>query len=331
MHSLARGPWKDICFSSARGRLPIWPLVIVGMLCLGWLAVAAWAEPSGSSAAADSLIVPDCRVLFTERRTLASERSGVVSLVVDEGQSVESGDIVFQLDDRAPRAALAVAEARAASDVSVRSAEKAAELARAEYDIRVLANRNSPAGSSVFPASEILRRQLAAEAAELEVESARQKLNVLERERDQAQAELAGYTRKSPMAGQVARVYRDAGETVQQSEPLLEVVNTGEVRIEGFVPVEQVFHLRVGQRVTIRLDFPNADLPVEHETFTGTLGFVDSSVQPISRSVRVWAEVENRDDILRDGLTAVMTIDTGNSPAGGPVRFESQAGESRDR
>ena len=43
-------------------------------------------------------------------------------------------------------------------------------------------------------------------------------------------------------------------------------------------------------------------------TFTGRVGFVGVKVEPISQKVRFWADVENRDNLLRDGTTATLTI-----------------------
>jgi hypothetical protein len=42
--------------------------------------------------------------------------------------------------------------------------------------------------------------------------------------------------------------------------------------------------------------------------FYGKIVFVDVSAQPVTGQVRVWAEVENRDNILRAGLNARMAI-----------------------
>ena len=45
-------------------------------------------------------------------------------------------------------------------------------------------------------------------------------------------------------------------------------------------------------------------------TLAGRVGFVGLKVEPISRKVRFWADVVNRDNLLRDGSTATLTIQT---------------------
>jgi multidrug efflux pump subunit AcrA (membrane-fusion protein) len=82
------------------------------------------------------------------------------------------------------------------------------------------------------------------------------------------------------------------------------------VRIEGYVPVEQVWQLKVGQPVRVQLDLGgDQKLPMEQEIFTGTLGFVDVTVQSVAGTVRIWAEIENRKELLKDGLSARMSIE----------------------
>jgi multidrug efflux pump subunit AcrA (membrane-fusion protein) len=58
----------------------------------------------------------------------------------------------------------------------------------------------------------------------------------------------------------------------------------------------------------VQLNIPKADLEVEKQTFEGRIGFVDAQSSPGTDKVRVWAEVDNHDNILRGELLATMTI-----------------------
>ena len=51
------------------------------------------------------------------------------------------------------------------------------------------------------------------------------------------------------------------------------------------------------------------DLPIEREVFDGRISFVDSEIDPATRTCRVFAEVENRGGLLRSGLECRMEID----------------------
>jgi hypothetical protein len=50
-------------------------------------------------------------------------------------------------------------------------------------------------------------------------------------------------------------------------------------------------------------------LPIERVTFPGRIAYVDLKVEPVTHRVKVWAEVSNQNGILKDGLTARMSID----------------------
>lgn len=265
----------------------------------------------------ESIPVLECNVLFPERRTLASERSGILAEVVKEGDTIDAGDVVIRLKDDVPRSAFAVADARASSDVDVRLARKEREAADVEYQAALEANRKLPAFSDV----EVRRLQVAAEAAALRIEQADHELEIHRRLRDQARDELHTYSITSPISGMVTRAFKGSGEAVQVGEPVLEVVNTQVARVEGFVALADAPRVKPGMPVIVRVNLPvdagaspdRARSPTI-KPFEGRLGFVDVSVQPVTRVVRVWAEVDNRDALLRDGLTATMTIDLAAPP-----------------
>jgi multidrug resistance efflux pump len=262
----------------------------------------------GSLPTSSTITVEDCRILLTQRRIISSQRAGVIRLVQDEGVSVSVDDTLVQLEDAVPQTALAAAAARVESDVEVRLSQKAAEAAHAEHQVVVRANETR---ADSFPASEVLRRRLAVEQADLETELARHRLTIAERELEQAQAEVDAYARRSPIDGLIIRVFKRAGESVQVGEPILEVANADIVRVEGFVVLQHVWQLGVGCPVTVRLDLSDLELPAEQATFDGTLGFVDPTTQPVSRTVRVWADIQNQDQLLREGLPARMKIAIG--------------------
>ena len=104
-------------------------------------------------------------------------------------------------------------------------------------------------------------------------------------------------------------MFKKCGEAVAEGEPILELVNTSRVKVEGYVHLRDLDSVRVGSLVSVQLDVPDADLPSERLTFPGRIAYIDVKVEPVTHSVKVWAEVSNRDGILKDGLTARMAID----------------------
>jgi multidrug efflux pump subunit AcrA (membrane-fusion protein) len=103
-------------------------------------------------------------------------------------------------------------------------------------------------------------------------------------------------------------VFKSKGEAVRQGDPIIELSSTKRVRVEGYVNVKDIWNVKRGNRVMVKLDVEDMELEVEKEVFYGKIVFVDVSAQPVTGQVRVWAEVENRDNILRAGLNARMAI-----------------------
>jgi membrane fusion protein, multidrug efflux system len=275
--------------------------------------VFAQARPAGESPGRASLpiVVPDCRVLLLDQVTLAADRSGVLSATMPrEGDRVKEGQIVARLRDSVAVAAVAVARKKADNDVEVRYAEKAAAVARTEYERSVEANRRL---AGTVPDIELKRLQLAAERATLQIEQASHDLEVKRLERVQAEADLGTYTVEAPFDGVITRVIRSRGESVRQGDPVVEVASTARVKIEGEIPLKQGFRVKPGQTVAVQLELDDLPPDVEKKAFAGKIVFVDVTAQPVSGRIRIWAEVENQENLLRAGLPAKMTIETGNA------------------
>ena len=292
--------------------IPSFRLIV---LCAGLWAITLGQHSGGEDkvpARPPILKVEHCRVLFIDRRVISAGGTGVIAEIVDEGARVSAETVLIQLQDRVPRAALAAAEAKAESDVEIRLAEKATEAAKLDLAAVRAANALAP---EAYPHVEVERLRVKQEQADLETERARQQLKIAQRERDQAAAELASTRIVAPIGGLVTKRLKAIGEGVQPADPILELVNTDRVRIEGYVPLDQLWKLQVGQTVRVQLDLGGErPLPVEQEVFTGQLGFVDVTVQSVAGTARIWAEVQNRKELLKDGLSARMTIDLSEPP-----------------
>ena len=156
---------------------------------------------------------------------------------------------------------------------------------------------------------EVQRLKLAAERSLLQIEQAQHRFAVSLLTAKEARAQLDSHGVKAPFDGIITRIYKQKGEAVRQGDPILEMVSTNRVRVEGYVNVSDANNVRQGSFVQVQLDIPSVELDIERETFEGRIVFVDVTTQPVTGQIRVWAEVANRDNILRAGLTATMIID----------------------
>lgn len=112
-----------------------------------------------------------------------------------------------------------------------------------------------------------------------------------------------------------------------QGTPILELISTRTVKVEGYLPIEDVWSVKRGDVVEVQIDIPDRDLAIENEVFQGKISFIDSTVSPVTHGARIWAEVQNPDEKLIEGLYAKMTIKHGRRASGAA----KNSGTSRNR
>jgi macrolide-specific efflux system membrane fusion protein len=265
--------------------------------------------------------VPHCLVSLIEEVQIPAQEAGVLSeLKAQEGDQVETGALLAQIDDKAARhqrdvavAERAISEAKAKNDVNVRYADATRRVAASEYQLNVDANVKVPGTKSAVELQKLL---LTVEQAKLQIEQAEheQRLAGLETDANTAKVSLAedDIRRRSilaPVNGEVVETLFRAGEWVKPGDPVIRIVRLDRLRVEAFLNAEQFSPGEVKGRaveVTVRLERGRV------EKFAGRVVFVDPRVQA-GGEYRIWAEVDNRQNngqwLLRPGLSAVMTID----------------------
>lgn len=258
----------------------------------------------------DGRIVAEAgKVLLDAEATLATDQPGTLDYVsAREGERVVKGEVIAKLQSNVAEAALAVAEKKASSQIDILYAEAAYEVAVKELQKSKTANLIDPGN---VPAIDIARLELSAERARLQIEKAKLDHQVALLERNQREAELARYTIESPLNGIVTEVLKYPGEAVQQGDPIMHVVNTDVVRVEGFVSVAEAARIKPGDPVKARIGIDRLDEPpleLADMIFEGIVMFVDPTVANVGGDIRVWARVENPDNLLKAGLPAKLTI-----------------------
>lgn len=250
--------------------------------------------------------LPKCSIKLLDSVVLASDRPGLISFVEPkEGDDVRKDQELVFLKDEGLVALFNIAKLKAENDVNKRFAEKSAAVALAEFRKMEESNRKVP-GS--IPSTEVERARLNYEKGILQGEQAEHEQNVAKREMEKAAAELKTCRIEAPFDGTVRKVLKHKGEAVTQGTPILELISTRTVKVEGRLPVEDLWSVKRGDRVEVKIDFPDRELEIENEVFEGKIYSVDPTVSPVTHDARVWAEVDNRDSKLIEGLYARMTI-----------------------
>ncbi|RSZ55824.1 efflux RND transporter periplasmic adaptor subunit [Massilia atriviolacea] len=216
----------------------------------------------------------------------AQTTSTVKQVHIREGQFVKEGQLLFSLDDRAGRANVERAQAQVMRDE--------AALAGLEQRYR----------RSV----ELLDQQFIAVTAvdtlRSEVDAARALLRADRAALRAVQVDSGYSTIRAPMAGRVGAVDVYPGSLVQVSTKLVTVARLDPIAVAFTLPESNVGELLAAQR--------RGAVAVEANRRSGTLSFIDNSVDPVAGSIKVKASFDNGDAALWPGqyVDARVTVRT---------------------
>jgi len=181
--------------------------------------------------------------LRPDEETFLSSRitARILSIAVREGDTVEAGDVLVELQQRDLLAQVSQAEEEVAS--------ARATLIEAERDFARTAELLEVGASS---ASEYDR-------AETRLANARAALQGASDAVDEAQARLSYATVASPLAGRVAERRADPGDTATPGAPLLNLYNPATLRLEANVRESLALGLSQDQMLRVTIDAAGLD------------------------------------------------------------------------
>lgn len=218
----------------------------------------------------------------------------VVHVGFKEGDMVEAGAILYQLDDRLVRAQIKQADAQVASDLA------------ALKDATSISDRRDA----------LLQKRYASEAA---AETARQQVEVLKAKIAAGQAalemqrtQLDYLTIRAPITGRTGSMTAKLGTFVRSADPapLLTINQTKPIAVAFALPQVNLQQLKSalerGASASVRVPGPQ---PL---AVTGRLGFVDNQVDKTTGTVTAKVMVENADEALWPGLAVSvdLTVET---------------------
>ena len=280
------------------------------------LALAPLLSAAPPTSPAQPIQIESVLVTLIEQVEVPARVVGVLTkLEVREGDLVEEGNLLGRIEDEQALLAqaraeveLEIARQQASNDIKLRAADKAVDVARAELK-RALDSIQKYKQS--VSATELDRLKLVADQA------------VLQREQSQLDLQTAGLTVKSkehelefaareverrrimaPLTGVVVQVHKRKGEWLEPGATVMRILRVDRLRVEAFLDSKLVTRDMVGRPVQLTVDLPGKRLA----KFPGSVVFVSPEINPVNGQVRVWAEVENAELLLRPGQQASLTI-----------------------
>jgi membrane fusion protein (multidrug efflux system) len=193
----------------------------------------------------------------------------VTRIVFEEGQFVEQGDPLVELENSEIVAGLALAEASLSESRSLYNRSKELESTQA------------------ISASSLEALFAQVKVDEANVEAARAKLN---------------HTRvRAPFSGRIGLRRVSPGSFVNTDTVITTLDDVSVIKLDFSVPETFVNVVRQGMNIVAHsLVFPDRD-------FNGTVASIDTRLDPVSRAVEVRAVIPNDDGLLKPGM--FMTVD----------------------
>lgn len=290
-----------------RTRNIVFVIVLIVVAVFGarfWFNAKAPANPAASSPAAVKTNVPtaleflDSEVVTTEPVELqqvmqltgtlravdqvtvkAKVAAEVRAVMVREGESVKSGQVLVKLDTSEYEAR--VAQARG----NLNNARAQMEIATKTRDNNLALVEKGFISKNAFDNS---ASQYA--AAKASVDAAQGALDIVLKS-------LNDTVSRAPISGLVSVRHVQPGEKVAMDSRLLEIVNLQQLELEAAVPSSDISKVAIGQKVELRVEGLS-------QRFDGKVVRINPATQAGSRSVPVYVQVANSQNLLRVGMFA---------------------------
>jgi RND family efflux transporter MFP subunit len=233
----------------------------------------------------------------------------VADVLVSEGSTVRAGQLVARLEPQDFEVQVGAARAAVAS---VRAALVEA-LASRDKAVRDLARQRELLKSDATTQQQVDSAVAAADVAQAQVLAARAQVQQAESALEQAGLQRSYAELRTPVAGQISEKVREPGEMVMVGAPVVALAELDTVKVRAAVDETRVGAVRPGDPITVRV------YTFDRRVFGGEV----TDIQPAGefatrkdwgaqrrdiRTFMVTARVPNPDHLLKDGMTAEVSI-----------------------
>ena len=201
-------------------------------------------------------------------------------MFVDQGKPVKEGEVIATIDNSALTDA-------------VTSAKNA--VTNAESDV-ALTQREQQRQETLLKSGAISQQSV--DQARQNAVSAQASLAQAKSLLATAEKQLGYATVRAPFSGVVSEKSASVGDVVQQGTALYTIVDPSTLELQGTVPANALSIVHIG--LTVAFDVTG----YPDRNFVGTITRINPTADPMTRQVRIYAEIPNKDQDLVAGLYA---------------------------
>lgn len=204
----------------------------------------------------------------------------LVEVTVREGQSVKRGHLLARIDP---------------TEVQARVAARTADTEAARAQL-MLAQKNRITQKALLDKKFISQNAFDTTQSSYDVAVAR--LRAAEADLLSAKKTLGDAVLVAPFSGIVSERHAQPGERVALDAKVISIVDLSRLTLEASVPASTIAQVKVGQPVSFRVD------GFGDRSFAGRIERINPATAAGSRSISIYALIENGDGLLRGGLFA---------------------------
>ena len=231
-----------------------------------------------TSTTEDEIVVYGTAMPYHKIDISAKVGGTIESMPFSEGDAVNSGEVVFQIERNDYELQVNLAKTQ------VERAQVAFEQAKVEFDrAEELFKSNSASGQARDNA------RFARMAAQANMNSAQASLKI-------AESTLGNTTAYAPFSGIMSSKYRDAGDFMDKGKPVCELVNIDMIKARLRVPELLISKVKKGDKIDITVD------SIDGKVFTGEIYEMKPVGDALTHFFEVTALIKNEDKNLRAGM-----------------------------
>ena len=196
------------------------------------------------------VVLPNCMISPLHDVRVPVRVSGVLAeLLVKQGDVVKKGQVLARLDDR-----LAKIEVKARKLAAENESPYMGALARQEEALAGVEDAQKLVRTKAMSDEEFRLKKAQLKVAKFGVDDAEVTQLLAQVDLERARMQLEMHEVVSPIDGIVVQLVRQEGESVQELDPILQVIGADRVKVEGEIDIREASRVRKGMVIDV---YPN--------------------------------------------------------------------------